>query len=80
MRPFTDDVRSCRVVGYTEGPGLERTSPVERAEASPELEMDLLPEVTAFVGVCLISGGKQVQHATTLSDRSRVEFVLLRRS
>ena len=21
--PFTDDVRSCRVVGYTEGPGLE---------------------------------------------------------
>jgi len=21
--PFTDNVRSCRVVGYTEGPGLE---------------------------------------------------------
>ena len=42
--------------------------------------MDLLPEVTAFVGVCLISGGKPVQHATTLGDRSRVEFVLLLRS
>src|SRR5947209_1561851 len=42
--------------------------------------MDLLPEVTAFVGVCLISGGEPVQHATTLGDRFRVQFVLLRRS
>ena len=75
---LTDHVGGRRVVGYAESPRLERAPPVEYPEASPQLKMDILPEVTSLVWVRLISGDKPVQHATTLGNRSRVKLLLLR--
>jgi hypothetical protein len=43
------------VVSETVHPGSQRTSPVEIREAAPEMEMNILEQVTTCLGIELIS-------------------------
>ena len=59
--PLPNDVASSHVVSDTVYPCPERASLVEMLEAAPELKMNLLDQVTAYIGIRFIRSRKSVE-------------------
>src|ERR1017187_5012740 len=56
-------VRNSRVVSHPKRPGLQRTTSVENLKASPQLKMDILPEIVTLFRVALVPGAQPVERA-----------------
>jgi len=67
------------VVGYAVDPSSHRTSLVEGREATPELEMDFLPQVAPGIGIELIGSGEAVERGSIEFGGLFVEKVLPQR-
>src|ERR1035437_1311621 len=65
-------VRNSGVVSHPKRPRLQRAPSVKNLEASPELKVDILPEIVTLFRVCFVSGGQPVQRAAKLADGGRV--------
>ena len=60
------------IVGHPKGPRLQGAAPVKDFEASPELEVYVLPEVVALFRVGFVPRGQPVERAPELADGGRV--------
>jgi hypothetical protein len=74
---LAEDVRDGYVVGDAMGPGPEGTAGFVLLQAPPELEVDLLGEVAALVGVGFVGGGDAGQGWAVLLGGFLVEGVLI---
>src|ERR1035437_8871272 len=72
-------VRNSSVVSHPKRPRLQRAPSVENSEASPELKVDILPEIVTFFRVGFVSGGQPVERAAKFADGGLVPFVPLGR-
>jgi hypothetical protein len=50
-------------VSHPKRPCLQRAPAIKNFEASPQLKVDILPEIVALFRVGLVSGGKPVERA-----------------
>jgi len=69
-------VGNSGVVSDAKRPRLQRAAAVKKLEASPELKVDVLPEVVALFGVGFVSGGQTIEGAAEFADGGLVQFVL----
>lgn len=76
---FAQDIGGGGIVGDAEGPGFERAAAIEGGEATPELEVDLLAEVAAFVGIGFVTGGEAVDQAAVVVNGLVVALLLFDR-
>jgi hypothetical protein len=66
------------VVGNTVHPGSERTSPIEMREAAPQLQMNVLEQITARLRVRLISAREPIERWTEALGHFPVQIILAR--
>jgi hypothetical protein len=72
LPPLPVHIRNSGVVSYPKRPRLQGAPPVKHLAASPELKVDVLPQIVTLFRVGFVSPGQPVERPAKLADGGRV--------